>query len=525
MTHLSFAQQAYRRVVNFEWEPIPGASSYEIELQPKNSNALPFTFKTIKSIWNGRLTPGYYMMRLRAYNQAQTPGPWSPPSEFNVLLDKVKYQIPTQGTEIKFVNSTQIKFQWQNVEGATSYRIEIFDNTQTMVRTQISETNAAEVDLIPGKKYSYKITAISKEKLESESADTYEFTIAGRKLSPPIVNRPNVYVVKEITWSEDPYTQITTGVLSYYNSKTKEWIKVSDYNNLKDKKLNFPQVSQEGIYKLSLQSHADLFDSSDVTSLKFNYLFKEPNLEKKEKEETPPPSTTVSAKTATTPNSNKNKKWLMVASYFISMVNYKGNFDENGSLSYEALGGTGRLGLGYFEKESGWGNYTVIDLSGFIIDNKNITYSSLEYHKVHRSEPFGNFKSILSLGAYFREIPETIADDITQTQDIQINKNSVLGAHAGAALRYKSHPKLGFEGNFRLYYPAFGIHITDNNKLIPELSWQTALLGSYDLFPNITGYAGLTLRKDLHKYKFSNSRDNQIDINGTYLNLMLEVNF
>ncbi len=82
----------YRRLVNFEWEAIEGAKNYEIELKQNKEDAQDgkskvFTFKVKDAAWNGRLTPGKYVMRLRTRDYRGVPGEWSPPSDFNVGLD------------------------------------------------------------------------------------------------------------------------------------------------------------------------------------------------------------------------------------------------------------------------------------------------------------------------------------------------------------------------------------------------------------------------------------------------------
>ena len=52
----------YRRLVNFEWEAIEGAKSYEIELKQIKAAGEPdgkvFNFKTKEPAWNGQLSAG-----------------------------------------------------------------------------------------------------------------------------------------------------------------------------------------------------------------------------------------------------------------------------------------------------------------------------------------------------------------------------------------------------------------------------------------------------------------------------------
>ncbi len=47
--HVRAAEPTYRRVVNFEWEPIEEAKYYEIEIRKKNKNSKASSFKTEKA--------------------------------------------------------------------------------------------------------------------------------------------------------------------------------------------------------------------------------------------------------------------------------------------------------------------------------------------------------------------------------------------------------------------------------------------------------------------------------------------
>src|SRR5437868_3223089 len=88
--------ETYRREVSFEWEEVPDAKTYDVEIRPANKETAgkPMTFKTKEAIWSGKLVPGKYTMSLRSRDVRGVPGDWSPVSEFNVNLDPVKIKLP-----------------------------------------------------------------------------------------------------------------------------------------------------------------------------------------------------------------------------------------------------------------------------------------------------------------------------------------------------------------------------------------------------------------------------------------------
>ena len=174
----------YRRVVNFEWEPIEEAKFYEIEIRKKSKNGKTSSFKTEKPEWTGKLSVGRYEFRLRSLDKRKVPGEWSGYAELDVLLEPVKPKFPANSEQIKAVETEKqdIKFEWQEVPGASGYAIEIFNEKNEVIATDKVSSLYYTSALMTAQNYTWKVKAISPDGLESETSEPHKFTLIGPKL-------------------------------------------------------------------------------------------------------------------------------------------------------------------------------------------------------------------------------------------------------------------------------------------------------------------------------------------------------
>ena len=132
--HLAHAEP-YRRLVNFEWEPIEEAKSYEIEIRKKGTSKKPNAFISVKPEWNGRLPVGKYEFRLRSLDARKVPGDWSGYAELDVNLEPVKMKYPPANAMIPSTkdNDAKIKFEWLGVPVANEYQLIIMNEKNEVV--------------------------------------------------------------------------------------------------------------------------------------------------------------------------------------------------------------------------------------------------------------------------------------------------------------------------------------------------------------------------------------------------------
>lgn len=508
-----------RRSTEFEWDSIQDAKSYEIEITPvdrKDGVSTPFSFITEKPIWNGELKPGKYTMRLRSRDKRDVPGDWSRDESFYVKLYAPSPLSPLENETLqtKETENYNLKLKWKEQSQASRYVIHIEDESKNFQKD--IETSQFEVSIVVpvAKKYRWHIKGYDKEGNEGEPIEgDIPFTVLGKKLTTPKINYPETAYIRQLSWNNVDFAESYSYEILIRGDR-RQWVKIKE-DQISDKQINFDPQWKGGKYKFILKAHSYLRENSNSYAITFDV-----------------------ANGARTPEAEKfallrksidrTNDWYFVASYLITQITYSSvNWDQGSRSQFQGLGGTGRLGIGFLDKNSPYGFLGILDYSGFIIGSKNYKYPSAELHGIYRwvSQNAGEFRA--SFGFYYKELPEIISS--TQDSSIySISQNKALGAHVGGEYWFPINSRLGLQANGRMYIPFLG-KASNGKSISIEPSYQFGLMGSLRLNTKTTGLAGMAYRKDIIKYKVSDAsalseghQFNNSSVVGTYLNFYLE---
>ncbi len=511
----------YRRIVEFEWEPIENAKSYELELQKLQMESQKpegkiHLFKSELSHWNGKLEPGPYQMRVRAKDWRKVPGEWSSPEIFKVGLDDVKILFP-KAKDLIHSSSAQeaaVQFQWESVGGAESYQINITSNDESFRKELSVSKTMAEFDLPVAHEYTWKIKARGLG-LESDHETSNQFSLLGRKISAPKILAPENKFVREVSWKPSEDAKDYSYLVQRYNPQQKKWEDLARNPSSAENKIQINPNWPGGRYKVILKAQGALRVSSDVVQLSFDV---------KAGDRSP-----AAEEVATVRQSiDRLTGWYGIASYLVTVMSYSdSNNDVNSTAEFKGIGGTGRIGLGNLSSKSNWGFLGILDMSGILIDGfGNYTFASSEIGAVYRSNTSDHGEIRQHLGGFYKELPELIIDH--QTLNLkEVNQLKFAGAHYGVEYWYALNSKLGLQANFHLYSNLVALATPRSHELSSSGSFQVGFLGSYRLKKNMTGLVGYAYRLDEMKYKTGEAAAipgevNTATIQGHYLNLFLE---
>jgi hypothetical protein len=517
----------YRRTVGFDWDPIEDSKSYDLEItQIKgDTSGKIFTFNLTQATWTGKLVPGEYSFRVRSRDHRRVAGDWSTPRPFTVFLENVKITSPAAKSVLPAGDGeiSHVKFTWNTVGGASGYNFEL---TSADGKTKIVKTlqeNFFEADLPATKTINWKVSATSESGTSSENFSTSEFSILGTKLATPDLEKPENLYVRKLNWKRPSADSKFDISLSRYLPETKKWDQPKKIQDRKENSLDFEKNWPGGYWKVTVRAKAPDRQPSDLATMSFKVI----------KGDRSPAAEYV----ATVKKSiDRINGWYGIASYLLTMMSYQSlaSFDS-------AVGGTGRLGLGWYSEKSAWGSLTTLDLSGFIASSKNYTFASLESVAIHRLR-FRDSNELRSFaGVYMKELPVLLTpSEVAQkasNSSYQANtyKVAALGPLAGFEYWYSLTPKLGFQLNTCLYYSMLGMNLPNGGQsLVPQLSSQFGVLGSYRVTNSFTGLTGLTYRTDKLSYTDNYATrtnspgiPNQVDVTvkGLYLHFFAEVSF
>lgn len=513
ITQIALANEPYRRSVQFEWEPIEGAASYDLELSREVRDAPPETlqFKIKEAAWSGLLTPGEWTMKVRSRDKRQVPGEWSSPEMFSVGLLVSENLKPRPNEEVKSNQNDldQIQFEWKAVPGAETYSLKIYDEQGILHKEQITKENKALIELPVAKAYTWRVQAFVNQEIKSKETEPSLFTVFGRKLESPQVQTPTSEWVRELQWPKTPFAESYDYLLSRKDPQSQKWVPLMKRTDVPDTGLYFDGAWPGGSYRFVVRAEAKLRPQSEKTEILF---------EVRSGDRSP-----AAQEMATIRESiDRTQGWFAMASYLITQIQYDSeNFDTAEKFTdFQAIGGTGRLGVGYLHPEKSWGGLGVIDYSGFYIFGKNHTYGTVEFNALRRSNTRGRGELRQQIGAYLKELPEVLSNEFGEYQKTE--NISALGVHYGVEYWYALTSTLGFQANAHIYAPLSEINTPNGKSIEMTPSFQLGVLGSYRLSPTMTGLMGYALREDQISYESLSGNSNRVKFSGHYLNLLVE---
>lgn len=516
------AQAKVRRNVEIELEPVEGASVYEIQVRRKDERgATPMTFKTKKPIWSATIKPGTYDMQVRSYDNRGAPGDWSPPTEIDVKLPAIIVKGPEAKAVIKAASTSSeaVRLAWEPVPGANGYKVQIKSEGDAYSTEKDVGGPEWTADLPVGHLYTWNVAAIDYRGQSGDLAgEGYQFELRGPPLKKPRIMKPISKYIKQLTWTAPDHATTYTYELTRYNASNKTWDPV-EKGELKEAKLSLDVSRPSGRYFLSVQAKAPYWEPSEKGQLEF-YMqggFKD----------------VADVDAAMLRDSIiKPTHYYAIASYLITRITYTAeDWDNNSSPKAVALGGTGRLGAGYQNPTSHWGGFTILDLSGFTIEGKTYTFASGEVHATRRLELGQKGLLQLATGLFVKELP--VLNGFAEAGYTGVGVVRGIGPHAGVDYWLPLGPKLGIQLNARGYYSLIGSS-PNGASLVPALSYQAGVLGTYRLTRRWMGYAGYAYRLDEAYYKTTAGdpssyaqagQTNHVSVEGHYLNLRLEWSF
>ncbi len=516
--------ETYRRLVNFEWETIDNAKSYDLEIfQSNKKDSKKFSFKVKEAAWNGRLSAGKYQMKLRAVDGRGVPGDWGAPIDFDVNLENVVLKSPAVNADLKSkeVEFEEINFVWAPVGGADTYQFEVHSEDGKLDKVEsITQTNY-KIKLPVATRFSWKVSAKNSAGINSDAVSVGQFTLLAAKLEKPQIEKPESDFVREIKWSKPAFADRFDFIVSRYDKKEKKWEPILNGKDQKEEIISLRENAPGGDYKISVRAKSSLRQNSEVSMQTFKV---------RNGLRTPAAEYTAMVRKSI----DRVTGWFGIASYLITQINYTSVSQETQTaLSYNAIGGTGRLGLGWFSPTSSWGFLSIMDLSGFVYEGTNLTFASLEASAIWKKTVGERGEIRAHTGLYYKEIPGTVGNAFAGTTSNELI--ATVGPHLGAEYWHSMTPKLGLQANAHIYISALKVKTPNGQGIDPSISTQFGFLGSWRFNSRFTGLAGYARREDKIRYKAgalnsqfsssSGSGNNESVVQGDYLNFFAEYAF
>ncbi len=296
------------------------------------------------------------------------------------------------------------------------------------------------------------------------------------------------------------------------------WRTYAKYEKVTKNEIFFSEQNDGGEYALTVTAHAPFRNDSPQAQIQFKVAFGDRSPAGKKAEEL-------------RDSIERKQPYILLASWLYSQLSYTGtNTEYLSKTNFSASGGTGKVGVGYLHTDYNVGAQVFMDISGFTLAGTNYTFTAYELHLIYQY--WSDISQIRwTFGYYQKELPELIGN--ANSTAYSVSKIKFTGPHVGVDYWRPFTKKLGYKANFRFYDTNGGSSTPNGRDLVSSFSYQAGLFGSLRLSEDIIGFAGYTYRLDRIAYKadpnstgFATNGDiNDVNITGSYLNLVLEWGF
>jgi hypothetical protein len=501
--------RAYQRTVSLEWEAVPGASSYELEFTRTQAppEEKPLVVQIPDPQWSGPLSPGIYEMRMRSRDKRKVPGDWSSAEQFKVGLDPVKLIYPAHQAELKSDSKDKqpIRFQWQPTGGAKEYQLELssedgnFQESVTVSGTEIT------LDLPVAEKFSWMVKARHTDEILSETAEMNSFHVLGGRLGTPVFLTEDPR--DSLKWSPPQHAQTYEYTLLRRNPNSGQWETLEKVTDSKEPSMPFQREWIGGIYLVQVRALAELWEPSDLAQISFSIedLNRRPasldEFQLKDKLE-------------------RKTGLYLIAQQQMTLLRYTSkDVDNSRTASFTTMAGHGRFGVGSFG-EGRWGWLATAELGGLYVESRTYTSARLELSGVTRTST-ESWESRHYFGATAHELPLLTS---TSNESYSVDRLQSIGPHYGYEKDWFFTERFGMQAVFQSYVGFMKVRTPNGQDMVPSLSFQLGLLGSYQIAPKTRGFYGYTYRQDSATYqaKDPTSANSRIELAGHYLNFFLE---
>jgi hypothetical protein len=272
-----------KKYVEIEWEAVPGAVRYELEILSLKTKKLLKTFHSRTNIFKLNVKFGKYLVRSRIFDNAETASPWSETSEILIapppllILNHSNPEVPIQVS--KKTALAEIKIDWEAQEGVAGYKLLIETSDGKLVRDVKTNTNWARV-MLPVGNYKFRAQALLPDESETEPGPySDEFTFIGAEIDPPkisIIKKKGGMYLAQVEVS--PSTALLWGQLEYLPLEGETWTTVQEFKGVPLPVIDLKKLTP-GNYKITLFVKAEKYTDSKKTVLDFLVKPIRPDLE------------------------------------------------------------------------------------------------------------------------------------------------------------------------------------------------------------------------------------------------------
>lgn len=199
------------RWIDLEWDAVPEARDYEIELFQEDEGEILSRgkFKTSDPKWSHAVPPGKYSLKLRSVDERGVPGEWS---ESIPLKVKIVSPLLIRPSVKEKVSDSLVQFEWNQVVGAANYQLVVRDHKKQILYNSTVMNLKESIYLKELGEYSWSVFAMGdddgqRNEDQFPEKSFHPFSRVGGELEGPVA-KVQIDDLVSITWDKVPDAQI-----------------------------------------------------------------------------------------------------------------------------------------------------------------------------------------------------------------------------------------------------------------------------------------------------------------------------
>jgi len=212
--------------VSLKLSPKVKAEKYQFELVQLIDNDVsgePTIFEKIEPVFDARLAPSRYELRVRSLYSDGSYSSWSKPNPLFVPFPEAKTVSPIKSVEYESTDDIQSKvvLKWEKVTNADRYQVVIQDESGSTIDSVVTSETKTVVSLPHETKYKWKVFPL----LKSEQNRNPASVSLSKSSTPPEEFRVNTYQKISLSDSEEPSQLYAWGrtILANTSYKISNW--------------------------------------------------------------------------------------------------------------------------------------------------------------------------------------------------------------------------------------------------------------------------------------------------------------
>ncbi len=156
---LLFTLQSYSwaKAVSVNWDKVDGAEKYELLIEKDGKAAVKIVIPQAQ--WSGDLPFGAYVYQIRGIDPKGRAGEWSQLNMLVVMATAPVLASPAHKTPLTLVQNQPVHLQWEPIDGAREYLVEIAKKKEIILSTTVSTAEFRTAQLPEGI-YNWRVTGI-----------------------------------------------------------------------------------------------------------------------------------------------------------------------------------------------------------------------------------------------------------------------------------------------------------------------------------------------------------------------------